>query len=104
MMHHLEYFVDVRDTARLHVAALLDPNVKAERIFAFATEYNWTDVLTILRKLRPDQEFPDDPEKEGRDYTEVVPIARAQRLLQDFFGQADWTSLEDSLAAGIEDI
>ncbi|KAL6791914.1 hypothetical protein J3E68DRAFT_409681 [Trichoderma sp. SZMC 28012] len=99
-----QYFVDVRDTARLHVAALLDPNVKAERIFAFATEYNWTDVLTILRKLRPDQEFPDDPENEGRDYTEVVPIARAQRLLQDFFGQADWTSLEDSLAAGIEDI
>ncbi|KAL5092570.1 hypothetical protein Trisim1_001123 [Trichoderma cf. simile WF8] len=99
-----QYFVDVRDTARLHVAALLDPNVKAERIFAFATEYNWTDVLTILRKLRPDQEFPDDPENEGRDYTEVVPIARAQRLLQDFFGQTGWTSLEDSLAAGIEDI
>ncbi|KAM6488153.1 hypothetical protein HDV62DRAFT_396791 [Trichoderma sp. SZMC 28011] len=99
-----QYFVDVRDTARLHVAALLDPNVKAERIFAFATEYNWTDVLTILRKLRPDQEFPDDPENEGRDYTEVVPIARAQRLLQEFFGQTGWTSLEDSLAAGIEDI
>ncbi|PTB59440.1 hypothetical protein M431DRAFT_544914 [Trichoderma harzianum CBS 226.95] len=99
-----QYFVDVRDTARLHVAALLDPNVKEERIFAFAREYNWTDVLTILRKLRPEQEFPDDPENEGRDYTEVVPIARAQRLLQDFFGQTGWTSLEDSLAAGIEDI
>ncbi|KAL6690475.1 hypothetical protein J3F84DRAFT_353374 [Trichoderma pleuroticola] len=99
-----QYFVDVRDTARLHVAALLDPNVNAERIFAFATAYNWTDVLAILRKLRPDQEFPDDPKDEGRDYTEVVPIARAQKLLQGFFGQKGWTSLEDSLAAGIEDI
>ncbi|UKZ75601.1 hypothetical protein TrVFT333_003289 [Trichoderma virens FT-333] len=99
-----QYFIDVRDTARLHVAALLDPNVKGERIFAFAREYNWTDVLTILRKLRPDQEFPNNPENEGRDYTEVIPIARAQKLLQSFFGQASWTSLEDSLAAGIEDI
>lgn len=103
-MRYPEYFVDVRDTARLHVAALLDPNVKAERIFAFATDYNWTDVLTILHKLRPDHEFPGNPENEGRDYTEVVPIARAQKLLQDFFGQKGWTTLEDSLAAGIEDI
>ncbi|KAK4069893.1 uncharacterized protein Triagg1_6688 [Trichoderma aggressivum f. europaeum] len=99
-----QYFVDVRDTARLHVAALLDPNVKAERIFAFATEYNWTDVLHILRKLRPNQEFPDDPENEGRDYSKVVPIARAQKLLKDFFGQESWISIEDSLADGIEDL
>ncbi|UKZ49071.1 hypothetical protein TrVGV298_003310 [Trichoderma virens] len=102
--NYLEYFIDVRDTARLHVAALLDPNVKGERIFAIAREYNWTDVLTILRKLRPGQEFLNNPENEGRDYTEVIPMARAQGLLQGFFGQASWTSLEDSLAAGIEDI
>ncbi|RFU77475.1 cinnamoyl- reductase [Trichoderma arundinaceum] len=99
-----QYFVDVRDNARLHVAALLDPNVKGERIFAFAREYNWTDVLTILRKLRPDQHFPDNPENEGRDYTEVTPRDRAEKLLQGFYGQTGWTSLEDSLAAGIEDI
>ena len=86
------------------MAALLDPSIKQERIFAFAREYNWTDVLTILRKLRPDQEFPDNPENEGRDYTEVVRGDRAEKVLQDFFGQASWTSLEDSLAAGIEDI
>lgn len=61
-------------------------------------------MLTILRKLRPDQEFASDPENEGRDYTEVIPIARTQKLLQTFFGQTSWTSLEDSLAAGIEDI
>ncbi|KAL7928116.1 NAD(P)-binding protein [Trichoderma chlorosporum] len=99
-----QYFVDVKDTARLHVAALLDPNVNEQRIFAFAKAYNWTDVLTILRKLRPDQEYPSNPENEGRDYTEVIPMARAQKLLQSFFGQKSWTSLEESLAAGIEDL
>ncbi|KKP00634.1 NAD dependent epimerase/dehydratase [Trichoderma harzianum] len=101
--YHL-YFVDVRDTARLHVAALLDPKIKEERIFAFAQEYNWTDVLNILRKLRPNRQFPLNPENEGRDYTQVAPRDKAKKILQDFFGQPDWVSLEESLAAGIEDL
>ncbi|KAL5095113.1 hypothetical protein Trisim1_003722 [Trichoderma cf. simile WF8] len=99
-----KYFVDVRDTARLHVAALLDPKIKEERIFAFAQEYNWTDVLDILRKLRPNRQFPLNPENEGRDYTQVAPRDKAKKILQDFFGQPDWVSLEESLAAGIEDL
>ncbi|KAK0757255.1 hypothetical protein N5P37_009971 [Trichoderma harzianum] len=99
-----QYFVDVRDTARLHVAALLDPKIKEERIFAFAQEYNWTDVLNILRKLRPNRQFPLNPENEGRDYTQVAPRDKAKKILQDFFGQPDWVSLEESLAAGIEDL
>ncbi|KAL7910300.1 aldehyde reductase II [Trichoderma velutinum] len=101
---NVKYFIDVRDTARLHVAALLDPKIKEERIFAFAKEYNWTDVLAILRKLRPNQQFPPTPENEGRDYTNVVPRDKAKKILQDFFGQPDWTSLEESLAAGIKDL
>jgi hypothetical protein len=94
----------VVDTARLHVAALLDPSVNGQRIFGLVQEFNWTDVLRILRKLRPELELPKDPESEGRDLTEVVPKAKAEKLLQDFFGQPGWTSLEDSLKAGIEDL
>lgn len=86
------------------MAALLDPKIKEERIFAFAQEYNWTDVLDILRKLRPNRQFPLNPENEGRDYTQVAPRDKAKKILQDFFGQPDWVSLEESLAAGIEDL
>lgn len=32
MLQHPEYFINVRDTACLHVAALLDPSVKGERM------------------------------------------------------------------------
>ncbi len=35
-----EWFVDVQDVARLHVAALINPDVKNERIFAFAYPFN----------------------------------------------------------------
>lgn len=31
-----QWFVDVQDTARLHVAALVDPSANGKRIYAFA--------------------------------------------------------------------
>jgi hypothetical protein len=99
----IEWFVDVEDDARIHVAALLDPTINLERIFAFASPQNWTDVIGILRKLRPDNKLiPDPPKDEGRDLTEVIPSRRAEELLRSFFGKEGWTSLEDSIAAGIE--
>lgn len=101
----IEWFVDVEDNARIHVAALLDPTVNLERIFAFAAPQNWTDVIGILRKLRPDNKsIPDPPNGEGRDLTEVIPSKRAQELLLSFFGKEGWTSLEESIAAGIEGV
>ena len=44
--------MDIRDNARLHVAALLDATVQSERIFAFAEKFNWNVLVLILRKLR----------------------------------------------------
>lgn len=35
-----EWFVDVQDTARLHVAALVNPNIQNERILALAEPFN----------------------------------------------------------------
>ncbi|KAL7919881.1 hypothetical protein ACQKWADRAFT_299910 [Trichoderma austrokoningii] len=99
-----QHFIDVQDCARLHVVGLLDPNVKDQRIFGIVQEFNWTDVLAIFRKLRPELQLPKVPENEGRDLTEVLPKDKAKKLLQDFFGQSDWTSLEDSLKAGIADL
>lgn len=100
----LEYFIDVKDCARLHVVGLLDPSVKDQRIFGLAQQFNWTDVLTILRKTHPQQQLPKNPENEGRDYTEVIPRDKAEKLLKDFYGQPGWTSLEDSLKAGFADL
>lgn len=100
----LENFIDVQDCARLHVAGLLDPSVKDQRIFGLVQEYNWTDVLAIFRRIRPELKLPEDPVNEGRDLTEVVPRDKAEKLLKDFFGQPGWTSLEDSLKAGVADL
>ena len=98
-----EYYVHVQDCARLHVAALLDPSIQNERIFAFAHPFNWTDIVEILRKFRPqNSKIPDPPSNEGRDISVIKPRGRAEQILKSFFGQRGWTSLEGSLGRGIE--
>ncbi|EXJ89397.1 hypothetical protein A1O3_02464 [Capronia epimyces CBS 606.96] len=100
-----QWFVNVRDCARLHVAALLDPSIVSRRIFAFAEPVNWTDAVKILRELRPDnKKIPDPPINEGRDLSEILPRDKAEDILKSFYGAKGWTSLRDSIAAGIEDL
>jgi hypothetical protein len=96
-----EFYVDVQDVALLHVAAAISPGVQNERIFAFAGAFNCDDILAILRRQNPDRVFVDDFQSQ-RDYTEVVPRARAEEILQDM-GQKGWTSLEESILMNTEE-
>ncbi|PLB40899.1 aldehyde reductase II [Aspergillus candidus] len=100
-----QWLVDVGDVARLHAVALLDPTVQSERIFGHAKPLNWTDVIGLLRRLRPSNtQIPDPRPNEGRDLSDLVPAKRAEQLLQSFFGQPGWTRVEDSIAEGIEGV
>lgn len=90
-----QYMVNVKDTARLHVAALVDPDVQEERILAFAYPYNWNAILACLRKIYPDKKFPEDIKDEPRDLSRV-DNSRGASLLSSF-GRPGWTSMEDSV-------
>lgn len=103
MLASIEWYIDVQDCARVHVAGLLDPAVHDERLFAFAGQFNFTDVIGIFRKLRPDRKLPDPPANEGRDLSDIKPSKRAEDLIKEFFGRPGWVSLEESLAEGIVD-
>ncbi|KAE9363654.1 NAD(P)-binding protein [Stipitochalara longipes BDJ] len=85
-----QWFVDVQDNARIHVAALINPEIQNERIIAFAEPYNANDILKILRTLRPDHEFPEDFVDDN--------------VLKQDFGQSGWTSLTESLRRTIENL
>ncbi|KAF3001670.1 hypothetical protein E8E14_006661 [Neopestalotiopsis sp. 37M] len=97
-----QFYVDVQDFALLHVAAAISPGVQNERIFAFAGAFNCDDILAILRRQNPDRVFVDDFQSQ-RDYTEVVPRARAEQILQDM-GRKGWTSLEESILMNTEEL
>lgn len=99
----IEYYVNVEDVARIHAIALLDPEVKSERLFAFAHPFRWTDIINLLRKYRPDSDkIPNPPENEGHDLSVVPPAKRAEELLKEWFGQPGWISLEQSVKDGLE--
>jgi hypothetical protein len=97
-----QYFIDVRDDAKLHVGGLLDPETNESRLFAFAEPYNWNVVLSHLRKIFPNQKFVDDLEGLATD-TSTPPTEAALKVLKDVYGQDGWTKLETSLKeAGVD--
>lgn len=98
---HAEYMVNVQDTARLHVSALINPSIKSERIFAYAQPYNWNSILEVLRKLRPEHKFPEDLSDNSKDLSTIAGIPRAEAILREDWGQSGFVGLEESLKQNI---
>ena len=95
-----QWMVNVVDTARLHVVALTDPDVKNERIFAFGETYNWDGILQAARRIKPEAEWP--LEGDGReDLSEIVPRERAEEILKRNFGEG-FRGLEETLREQLE--
>ncbi|KAK1972615.1 NAD dependent epimerase/dehydratase [Colletotrichum sublineola] len=97
-----QYFVDVQDTARLHVAGAVLPNVRNERIFALAETFNFDTVLEILRKQFPGKDFVDDFHHYQETSTASELRSRASDLLRQL-GRDGFVSLEQSVLLNIED-
>ncbi|VUC26618.1 unnamed protein product [Clonostachys rosea] len=98
-----QYFVDVQDTARLHVAATILPGVQDERIFAWAEPWNFNALLAILRHQNPGKTFIDDFQS-AQDMSDVAkPRARSVQLLT-VLGKSGFTSLADSIRGNTEDL
>ncbi|OCL12913.1 flavonol reductase [Glonium stellatum] len=95
-----QHHCDVRDAARLHVAALIDPDVKNERIFAYGYPYNWNLVLSILRKLSPNHQFPEDMKDDSKDVSRILRRGRAEEILRKNFG-CGFTTVEETVKANV---
>jgi hypothetical protein len=93
----------VQDDARLHVAALIHPNVQGERIFAYSAPYTWRGIQCVVQRLYPHKFFPRDIEEAELDTSEIVPGPRAEALLKEM-GRPGWTSLEETVRMNTEDL
>lgn len=97
-----QYFVNVRDCAKVHVAALLDPNQTGKRLFACAAPFNWNDILKILRELRPEARIRDDFDGLGRDMS-ILPNGEAEELLWKRYGHG-WKGLEETVRENVAEL
>jgi len=97
-----QWFVDVRDTALLHLACLTNEDVANECVFAYAEPYNWNSLLAVARTITPDGKVVGEDGKEvtdlgndDKDLSEIAPKARAESILRSL-GRKGFRPLEES--------
>lgn len=85
----------MEDTALLHVAAAIMPDVQNQRIFGSAERSNWDTVLDVMRLIDPDRTLPENFNG-GRLEREIEPRGKAEQLLKAL-GRQGFKSLEQSV-------
>ncbi|KAJ7164479.1 hypothetical protein C8R46DRAFT_1163819 [Mycena filopes] len=90
-----EWAINVVDSARLHVAALIDPSCNGKRIWAVAELYSWNGILAILRKQNPGRQFIEDGPEFEQSLSEFS-TQEAEALLKKHY-QRGLTGLEETI-------
>ncbi|KAL6787219.1 NAD(P)-binding protein [Trichoderma sp. SZMC 28012] len=98
-----QWYVDVEDTALLHLGALTLDDVNGERLLAFAGKYSWTQILEILHRRYPDKvklKSVDEPVVDAGE----VDNERSIEVLKKMGKEEGFTSLEDTLVKALDTI
>jgi hypothetical protein len=85
-----EWFVDVRDTARLQFLAFTTPFMGGKRYLAAGEPFQWNQVYEIYRKDFPNAKVPEDFDEGGADVQKLDNSSSTEVL-------GGWISLEQSL-------
>lgn len=92
-----QWYVDVRDAARLHVAAAVLAGVEGERVFAWAEPYTWPGVAKVLESEMG--EVKGKAKEMGQDLSKP-PLERSVEHLKRL-GFDGFEKFEDSVRANI---
>jgi len=92
-----QHMVDVRDVAKLHVAALAEEDVRGERLLAFSDPFSFNDLIDVLVKLDSGKTWPEKIEGQLSD-RRTFAKERSLELLRRF-GQDKFTSIDESVSS-----
>jgi len=92
----------VDETVLLHIAALILPEIKNERIFAFGHPYDWNQILDIFKKMYPERKFLNSVPDAGKDVGKV-PNERAAEILRQM-GRPGFESMEESIRKAVQPV
>ncbi|EEY16690.1 aldehyde reductase [Verticillium alfalfae VaMs.102] len=95
------FFVDVEDVAAIHVAAILDPEIKNARLQTWGHSSNWNEFFAVLREIRPHREFPADY-PDPYFFPALTDQSKSIAILKKWASQDGWKPLKDSLRETVE--
>lgn len=95
-------FVDVRDTASIHVAALLEKQLDGQRLWAAAHKFTVDDILAAWREAFPERKILPDFKFEGQPDINIDD-EQSTALLKAFKGE-DWFSLKETVVANVQSV
>ncbi len=96
-----QWYVDVEDTALLHLGALTLSDVRNERLLAFAGKYSWTQILETLHRRYPQKIKLQSVDEQALDAGEV-DNKRSVEVLKQMGKDGGFTSLEDTLVKAVD--
>lgn len=94
-----QHYIDVRDDARLHLAAAIYDDIENERIWGVAGPFNYNDLVDVFARIDPRWKSAQRDETVLRDLT-TYDLSRSMEFLRRL-GCSDWINLEDSLRANV---
>uniref|UniRef100_A0A8H7N2J7 NAD-dependent epimerase/dehydratase domain-containing protein n=1 Tax=Bionectria ochroleuca TaxID=29856 RepID=A0A8H7N2J7_BIOOC len=96
-----QLYVNVQDTALLHLGALTLEDVQNERLMAMAGTFSWNEIIGILRRRFPERKNMVVPGEEKTLDIGEVDNGRAADVLRQM-GRDGFRSLEDTLVENME--
>lgn len=94
-----EWYINVSDTAFLHVRVLLDATIKNERIWAVEAPYSFGELVRAILQVKPDAPvapdfFGDEGEKKPQT---TIDFARAKALMEPYGFKGLETTVREAL-------
>ncbi|KAH8753268.1 NAD dependent epimerase/dehydratase family protein [Diaporthe sp. PMI_573] len=98
-----QWFVNVEDTAFLHLAALTIDEVQNERLLAYAEPYSWKQILKILGRCYPERKSKLASIDETATDKGEVNNKRSTEILRKM-GRPGFRSLEETLVSSMKTV
>lgn len=95
-------FVDVRDVAAVHVAALLETNLDGQRLWAAPHKFTANEILVVWREAFPERNIvPDFKFEKQPDIN--IDDEQSTALVKAFKGR-DWYSFRETVLDNVQSV
>jgi len=97
------FYIDAKDVARIHLAALTEPDVQNEELWAIGGQFTLNQILDIWREAYPNRSTISKDYEEALDEPCQLKIDTSRELeLLKRQGRPGWVSLKDTILEGVK--